>query len=215
MKRKFVKVMACATVLTMAMALSACGGSSDDASSEDASQEETEGEAEEESAGEYTVSYGVIYNEDEELEYEVPFNPIGSANAESMMQVTGYDWTFVPVDDANYELTLSYTCGEPGEDTAMYMKRTYVFGGTYTADGDTYTLDAAATLNFSQETGGQFAATSGEGGADFWGPDGLEFDETYANEDGYNGCNASDIMAAFSPCKVNVSGSEIVSFELQ
>lgn len=91
--------------------------------------------------------------------------------------------------------------GTPGEDTTMYMKRDYTFTGTCTADGDVYTLDTPEHFTMTQETAGQFAATSGEGGADFWGPNGLTIDETYTNDDNYNGLTAADILAAFQPCK--------------
>ena len=64
----------------------------------------------------------------------------------------------------------------------------------------------------TQETAGQFAATSGEGGADFWGPNGLTIDETYTNDDNYNGLTADDILAAFQPCKAIVNG-DALSFE--
>lgn len=216
MKKKLVKAMACAAALTMVLSLSACGGSGSDSSESGAADDAVveEVDADEEETSGYTVSYGVLYDDNEEEKYVFPFNPVGSPYAEAMMQVNGYDWTLETVDDANYELTLVYSCGEDSEDTTMYMERTYVFGGTYTADGDTYTLDVPTTLQFSQHTAGQFAATSGEGGADTWGPDGLEFDETYTNDDGYNGCTASDILAAFSACTVTVDGSEITGFEL-
>lgn len=212
MRKHMMRALGCAMVLSVAMMTTACGGGSTDESKTPAAQEGQQ--QDDQTSGVYTVHYGPLFNDDEEQQYVFPFVPMSSAYGEAMMQITGYDFSLDVTDASTYELTFSYECGENTEDTSMYMKRTYVFSGAYTADGDAYTLAAPEHLQFSQNTAGQFAATSGEGGADFWGPDGLSFDETYANENGYNGCDAADILAAFSPCVATVSGDAISSFEL-
>ena len=127
------------------------------------------------------------------------------------MQVTGYTYIFNS-DETTYTLEMAYECGTPGADTTMYMKRDYVFTGNCTMDGDAYVLDAPEHFTMTQETAGQFAATSGEGGADYWGPNGLTIDETYTNDDNYNGMDAANILAAFQPCKAIVNG-DTLSFE--
>ncbi len=125
-------------------------------------------ESEEETAEGAVLTTDLLFNDADEFVNYVPFAPIGNSYAEAMMQVTGYTYTFIP-DGDTYTLELVYECGTPGEDTTMYMKRDYTFTGTCTADGDVYTLDTPEHFTMTQETAGQFAATSGEGGADFWG----------------------------------------------
>jgi hypothetical protein len=192
--------------------MSAGCGSKDTANDAVTTEEAGDNGGEEETAGIYSAHYGVMFNDEEEMKYVFPFVPVDTPYAEAMMQVAGYDYTLDVSDASSYALTLVMTCGSEEEDSSMFMERTYVFSGSYTGEGDSYTLEAPEHLQFSQRTAGSFAATSGEGGADFWGPDGLSFDETYANEDGYNGC--SDILSKVSPCVVTVSGSEITEFVL-
>ena len=218
MMKKKVAALMCAAV--MAVGMTACGGSEAQtpAQTESSQTQETQTEttaesteAAEETAEGATFTTDLLYNDADELVDYVPFSPVGNSYAEAMMQVTGYTYTFIP-DGDTYILNMTYECGTPGEDTTMYMARHYSFSGTCTADGDVYTLDAPEHLTVTQETAGQFAATSGEGGADFWGPNGLSIDETYANEEGYNGLTPSDILGAFQPCKAIVNGDSL-SFE--
>lgn len=213
------KVLAMMCVAAMAIGMTACGGekaAETPAQSESSQTQETETQAaatesEEETAEGAVLTTDLLFNDADEFVNYVPFAPIGNSYAEAMMQVTGYTYTFIP-DGDTYTLELVYECGTPGEDTTMYMKRDYTFTGTCTADGDVYTLDTPEHFTMTQETAGQFAATSGEGGADFWGPNGLTIDETYTNDDNYNGLTADDILAAFQPCKAIVNG-DALSFE--
>lgn len=218
MMKKKVAALMCAAV--MAVGMTACGGSKAQtpAQTESSQTQETQTEAaaentevEEETAEGATFTIDLLYNDADELVEFVPFSPTGNSYAEAMMQVTGYTYTFIPDGDA-YTLNMTYECGTPGEDTTMYMARHYSFSGTCTADGDVYTLDAPEHLTVTQETAGQFAATSGEGGADYWGENGLTIDETYTNENGYNGLTPSKILGAFQPCKAIVNGNSL-SFE--
>lgn len=216
MKKKVVTMMC---VAAMAIGMTACGeekAAETPAQSESSQTQETETQAaetesEEETAEGAVLTTDLLYNDADELINYVPFAPTGNSYAEAMMQVTGYTYTFVP-DGDTYTVELVYECGTPGEDTTMYMKRDYVFTGTCTADGEAYVLDAPEHFTMKQETAGQFAATSGEGGADFWGPNGLTIDETYTNDDNYNGLDAAGILAAFQPCKAIVNG-DTLSFE--
>lgn len=208
------KVAAFMCVAVMAVGMTACGESKTQTPKQtESSQTQTETIAEntEETAEGATFTTDLLYNDADELVDYVPFSPTGNSYAEAMMQVTGYTYTFIP-DGDTYTLNMTYECGTPGEDTTMYMARHYSFSGTCKADGDVYTLDAPAHLTVTQETAGQFAATSGEGGADYWGPNGLTIDETYTNENDYNGLTPSKILENFQPCKAIVNG-ESLSFE--
>lgn len=209
MMKKKVAALMCAAV--MAVGMTACGGTK--AQTQETQTETTEAntEAAEETAEGATFTTDLLYNDADELVDYVPFSPTGNSYAEAMMQVTGYTYTFIP-DGDTYTLNMTYECGTPGEDTTMYMARHYSFSGTCKADGDVYTLDAPAHLTVTQETAGQFAATSGEGGADYWGPNGLTIDETYTNENDYNGLTPSKILENFQPCKAIVNGNSL-SFE--
>lgn len=208
------KVAAFMCVAVMAVGMTACGESKTQTPKQtESSQTQTETIAEntEETAEGATFTTDLLYNDADELVDYVPFSPTGNSYAEAMMQVTGYTYTFIP-DGDTYTLNMTYECGTPGEDTTMYMARHYSFSGTCKADGDVYTLDAPAHLTVTQETAGQFAATSGEGGADYWGPNGLTIDETYTNENDYNGLTPSKILENFQPCKAIVNGNSL-SFE--
>ena len=216
MKRKCLAVLLCTMVLGTGLA--GCGNTENTAEGSTAvesesTEEPTEEPAEEEETGGFVKEIELLYNDADELNEYVPVAVLGSSQAETMMQVTGYTYTVNPIDDTNYELTVEFECGTPGEDTTLYMKRTFTYTGTYTEEGDVYTLNAAEHMTMTQETAGQFAAESGEGGADYWGPDGLSIDETFANDEGYAGLHTgADYLALMTGCTMTVDGSEIVSF---
>lgn len=169
----------------------------------------------------FTKEYETLLDDlDEPVEY-VPALMIGSQEAEMMMQLNGYVYTLETVDDSTYHFSVEYECGTPGEDSAVYLKRTYTWEGNYTVDGDVYTLEPAEHMNMVQESAGAFAATSGEGGTDYWGPNGMEFDETFENKEGYNiGAHedseydtaGEDLLNRLEKCTVTVDGDKIVSF---
>ena len=213
------KVLAMMWVATMAIGMTACGGektAETPAQQESTQTQETEAAATEAESTDETTEGAVfttelLFNDADELTDYVPFAPTGNSYAEAMMQVTGYTYIFNS-DETTYTLEVAYECGTPGADTTMYMKRDYVFTGNCTMDGDAYVLEAPEHFTMTQETAGQFAATSGEGGADYWGPNGLTIDETYTNDDNYNGMDAAGILAAFQPCKAIVNG-DALSFE--
>ena len=215
MMKKKVMVLMCAAMV--ALGSMACGSNDTAASAgSSASLEETTKEADtEENATEeegYSFSTDLLYNDADELIVYVPYAPTDNSYAEAMTQVTGYTYAFLP-EGTDYTLIVTYECGEPGADTTMYMKRTLEFTGTCTADGDNYSLNAPEHLKMTQETGGQFAATSGEGGADYWGPNGFTMDETFTNSEGYGGVyTGAEYLAAFSACTATVDGDS-VSFE--
>lgn len=212
MKKKLAVVM-CAVGLTMGLA--ACGGT-DTKSTPEAQTESTqktasgkEDQKEEQTLTGATFELPLLYDDADELIEYVPFAPVGSSYAEAMMQVSGYTYTFIP-DGTEYTMNVECECGTPGEDTSMYLKRTYEFKGTCTAEGDVYTLNAPEHCTMKQESAGQFAASSGEGGADYWGPNGLEIDETFANEEGYAGVSTGEkILTSFQPCTATVDGDSV------
>ena len=190
------KVLAMMCVATMAIGMTACGGektAETPAQQESTQTQETEAAATEAESTDETTE-GAVFTT------ELLFN-----------DADGYTYIFNS-DETTYTLEVAYECGTPGADTTMYMKRDYVFTGNCTMDGDAYVLEAPEHFTMTQETAGQFAATSGEGGADYWGPNGLTIDETYTNDDNYNGMDAAGILAAFQPCKAIVNG-DALSFE--
>lgn len=188
--------------------------------------EEEKTEATAENGVKFTKEYETLMDDlDEPIEY-VPARLLVSQQAEMMMQLTGYTYSLEPIDDTTYHFIVELECGTPGEDTALYLKRTYTWEGNYTVDGDVYTLEPAEHFNMVQESAGAFAATSGEGGADYWGPNGLEIDETFENTEGYNIGASQDptgedsgavstgegLLKRLEECTVTVDGDEIVSF---
>lgn len=222
MKKNMLSAIACVTVLTLGMgSMAGCGSNNEKTTAnETASEAETQtgteaAETEAAQAGtSASVSYPLMYDDtDESLLQYAPVLPVSGSYAELMMQVSGYTYTFDTLDDTTYELICIYECGTPGADTTMYMKRTLTYTGSYTADGGTYTLDFPEHFNMVQETAGQFAASSGEGGADFWGPNGLEIDETYAGGEYDALSSGADWLALMDSCTVTVNGSEITGFE--
>lgn len=212
MRKKLITTILALTIGALSLGLAGCGASDSGNSNSGASNELAVEESVQ--ATGFEVSYGALYNDDEELSTYVPVLVTSNPYAEAMMQVTGYNYTLVPVDDTNYEFTVVQTCGIEGDDTPMFMQRTWVYSGTYTVDGDVYTLALPTGLNFNQETAGQFAAESGEGGADMWGPNGISFDETFTNPEGFGGLGTGEgYLGIMESCKVTVDGSSIVSFE--
>lgn len=206
------KVIAMMCVATMAIGMTACGSEKKaEAPAQQESSQAQETESADETAEGATFTTDLLFNDADELINYVPFTPIRNSYTEAMMQVTGYTYSFIP-DGDNYTLEVVYECGTPGADTTMYMKRDYVFTGKCILDGEAYVLDAPEHFTMKQETAGQFAAESGEGGADYWGPNGLTIDETYTNTDNYCGLAGADILASFQPCKAIVSG-DALSFE--